>query len=166
MVAKQRVSMGGLEVWVESTSSLRKLLDKIHFPFPRFHFTKPKWKLHVKRLPELNQTNKLYWWLWLPDGRATGPDVGTEVNVPNLNPEEEKIFEIGNRLISPIGNTALCAAPIEWMPLKQGKRIVTPQAHHHTLYEFRSTAEEELFVGVLAGIIAGFFLFLLNLALR
>lgn len=165
-VAKQSVSMEGLEVWVESASSFRKFLDKIHFPFPYFHFTKPKWKLHVKRLPTPNQTNKLYWWLWFPDRRVTGPDVGTEVNVPNLNSEEERIFDVGGRLISPIGDTALCIAPIEWMPLSRGKRIPTSGAPHHTLYEFRSTAGAEFFVGVLTGIVVGFFFFLLSLVFR
>jgi hypothetical protein len=166
MVAKQKVSMGEVEVWVDPSSWLRRFLDKVHFPFPYFHFMKPKWKLHVKRLHGPSQTNTLYWWLWLPDGRATGPDVGTAVNIPNLNPGEERVFEIGGRLISPIGNTALCIAPIEWMPLQRGRRIITPQARHHTVYEFRSTAEEELFVGILAGIIAGIFLLLLGLVLR
>jgi hypothetical protein len=135
-------------------------------PFPYFHFTKPIWILHVRRLPVQRQTNHLYWWLWLPDGRATGPDAGTAIDIPDLQPDGKRIFEIGGRFISPIGDTSLCIAPIEWMPVKDGEIILTPEAYHHTLYSFRSTSEEELFVGVLAGIIAGLLLSLLNLAFR
>jgi hypothetical protein len=158
MVAKQRVEMKGLEVWVEPISLSRKFLEEIHFPFPYFHFMKPKWKLHVKKLPEHDQTNKLCWWLLFSDNRTAGD----ELDVPYLNPNEERIFEIGEKLISPIGNTALCVAPIESMPWNQGKRVINYNIPHQTLCEFRSTAEEELFVGVLAGIIVGVFLFLLG----
>jgi hypothetical protein len=118
--------------------------------------------LYVRRLPEPRQTNKLYWWLLLPDGRVTGD----EIDIPNLKPGEECTFEIGGRLISSVGNTALYIAPIEWMPVKQGKMVVTPQAYHHTIYEFRSASEEDIFIGVLAGIIAGLFLLFIKLGLH
>jgi hypothetical protein len=159
----------GIKVWVKPKHLLRQICDKLHLPIPYFHFQKPRWNLYVQRIDQPQTIDTLYWWLKLADGRETGPDIGTKIKLPQLKVgEKRKIQIIGGRLISPIGSTALCIAPVHWLPKNEQEN--TSSGRHMTLCEFKSTAEEEYFMPFLAalfaGLLAGIVLFLLRLILN
>ena len=149
MVAYQEVTIKELRLKLVPIG-IRKFLDRYHIPIPYFHFQKPKWKLYVKRLStKEEQPRKLKWFLKLADNRTT---MG-EIDLPKMKVGQENIYEVGHRLISPIGSTAFCITIPEW-----GNQ-------HHTLCEFYAISEEQYFIpfatAFIAGILAGWIVSLL-----
>ena len=121
MPASQKVTYKGFEIWIEDPGRASYFSDE-----------RPTFELHVKELNGMGRKERLVWFLSLRHG-VTGAAIDFEIG-----PYEEKVFEIGGRLLAfpGVGFIGIATDPELEKEASHGALPGVP-IHFHTLYTFR-----------------------------